>query len=301
MPTQSPKEKLKLLEIIFANPAQPWQHRGPYSTSWTDFDNKSDPFYFAGGEVTIRLFPGTHWMAPPEDYRLVDADADRPLWGKPLPPNSLYWSTSRRRWVEYTDPLAPAAIFQYGESIAVPLDWSPDTEDAAPVRKWAATTEEKLARAERALLRGGYEDLGGQEWKPPLGKPPVWIPVNELPWKPVDQPPEDEAAFVYLLLIEHGRADVICQAFNRRSTLRTHWMHLVELPLPAEYRAKEPVADPLRERFETWALDPPSEGGGGFEGIERDPDNRDEYHLPALQLSWKVWQAACKKKEGAQS
>lgn len=27
---------------------------------------------------------------------------------------------------------------------------------------------EKLARAERALLRAGFEDLGGEEWKPPV-------------------------------------------------------------------------------------------------------------------------------------
>jgi hypothetical protein len=35
----------------------------------------------------------------------------------------------------------------------------------------------KLERAERALARGGFEDLGGQEWKPPLGQPPRFIEV----------------------------------------------------------------------------------------------------------------------------
>jgi hypothetical protein len=36
----------------------------------------------------------------------------------------------------------------------------------------------KLDRAERALLRAGFEDLGGQEWKPPLGNPPKFIEVE---------------------------------------------------------------------------------------------------------------------------
>lgn len=46
--------------------------------------------------------------------------------------------------------------------------------------------KERLARAERALIRAGFEDLGGQEWKPPLGKAPkfietapCWIPASE--------------------------------------------------------------------------------------------------------------------------
>lgn len=33
----------------------------------------------------------------------------------------------------------------------------------------------KLDRAERALLRAGFQDLGGQEWKPAPGKPPVFV------------------------------------------------------------------------------------------------------------------------------
>lgn len=33
----------------------------------------------------------------------------------------------------------------------------------------------KLDRAERALKRAGFQDLGGQEWKPPLGKTPDYI------------------------------------------------------------------------------------------------------------------------------
>lgn len=34
-------------------------------------------------------------------------------------------------------------------------------------------------RAERALLSAGFEDLGGQEWKPPLGKAPHFIEVSD--------------------------------------------------------------------------------------------------------------------------
>ena len=34
------------------------------------------------------------------------------------------------------------------------------------------STEWKLQRAERALLRAGFQDLGGEEWKPPLGPVP---------------------------------------------------------------------------------------------------------------------------------
>lgn len=33
----------------------------------------------------------------------------------------------------------------------------------------------RLERAERALIRAGFQDLGGQEWKPPLGKAPDYI------------------------------------------------------------------------------------------------------------------------------
>ena len=36
-------------------------------------------------------------------------------------------------------------------------------------------TSRRLARAERALLAAGFTDLGGREWKPPIGKPPRFI------------------------------------------------------------------------------------------------------------------------------
>ena len=32
----------------------------------------------------------------------------------------------------------------------------------------------ELDRAKRALVRAGFQDLGGEEWQPPLGKPPVF-------------------------------------------------------------------------------------------------------------------------------
>jgi hypothetical protein len=35
----------------------------------------------------------------------------------------------------------------------------------------------RLDRAERSLLRAGFEDLGGQEWEPPMGKPPRFVEV----------------------------------------------------------------------------------------------------------------------------
>lgn len=38
-------------------------------------------------------------------------------------------------------------------------------------------TARALARAERALRGAGFQDLGAAEWKPPLGRPPVFIPV----------------------------------------------------------------------------------------------------------------------------
>jgi hypothetical protein len=37
----------------------------------------------------------------------------------------------------------------------------------------------RYERAERALLAAGFEDLGGQEWKPPLGKAPRFIEVHD--------------------------------------------------------------------------------------------------------------------------
>lgn len=37
----------------------------------------------------------------------------------------------------------------------------------------------RYERAERALLSAGFEDLGGQEWKPPLGKAPHFIEVSD--------------------------------------------------------------------------------------------------------------------------
>lgn len=42
----------------------------------------------------------------------------------------------------------------------------------------APALQQRLERAERALLRSGFQDLGGQEWKPPLGKPPIFIEVG---------------------------------------------------------------------------------------------------------------------------
>jgi hypothetical protein len=37
----------------------------------------------------------------------------------------------------------------------------------------------RYERAERALLSAGFEDIGGQEWKPPLGKAPHFIEVSD--------------------------------------------------------------------------------------------------------------------------
>ena len=42
----------------------------------------------------------------------------------------------------------------------------------------APALQQRLERAERALLRAGFQDLGAQEWKPPLGKPPIFIEVG---------------------------------------------------------------------------------------------------------------------------
>lgn len=42
-------------------------------------------------------------------------------------------------------------------------------------------SDERLERAERALKRAGFTYLeGAAEWKPPLGKPPRFIPVPTL-------------------------------------------------------------------------------------------------------------------------
>jgi hypothetical protein len=53
--------------------------------------------------------------------------------------------------------------------------------------------KKRAARAERALIRGGFVDHGAQEWKPPLGKPPRFIEVEVLTvpqgWKLVPAEP----------------------------------------------------------------------------------------------------------------
>jgi hypothetical protein len=36
----------------------------------------------------------------------------------------------------------------------------------------------QLARAERALVRAGFEDRGGEEWAPPIGQLPGFVPVD---------------------------------------------------------------------------------------------------------------------------
>jgi hypothetical protein len=39
----------------------------------------------------------------------------------------------------------------------------------------AEDTAQRLARAEGALLRAGFTDRDGQEWKPPIGPAPIFI------------------------------------------------------------------------------------------------------------------------------
>jgi hypothetical protein len=57
--------------------------------------------------------------------------------------------------------------------------------------------QSRLDRAERALLRAGFQDLGGQEWKPPLGPAPRFI---EVPTVAAQQGSiADDAQFVKLL------------------------------------------------------------------------------------------------------
>lgn len=41
--------------------------------------------------------------------------------------------------------------------------------------------ESELAKAKRLLVRSGFEDKGGLEWKPPLGPAPFWHDVKEPP------------------------------------------------------------------------------------------------------------------------
>lgn len=42
----------------------------------------------------------------------------------------------------------------------------------------AGKLKAELERAKRALVRAGFQDLGGTEWKPPLGKPPRFVTVE---------------------------------------------------------------------------------------------------------------------------
>lgn len=42
-----------------------------------------------------------------------------------------------------------------------------------------ANYAKSLGRASRALLRAGFEDRGGEEWAPPVGKAPDWVGIGK--------------------------------------------------------------------------------------------------------------------------
>lgn len=67
----------------------------------------------------------------------------------------------------------------------------------------------KLDRAERALLRAGFQDLGGEEWKPPLGPAPHFITVREESLSDVELTQAD--------LIKH--ANLIVEAITPRNAM----------------------------------------------------------------------------------
>jgi hypothetical protein len=61
-----------------------------------------------------------------------------------------------------------------GPPSALHLDWASFSPRAA-VQVTTNDTARRLARAELALLRAGFTDCSGQEWKPPIGPAPIFI------------------------------------------------------------------------------------------------------------------------------
>tara|TARA_R110000868_G_scaffold172431_5_gene408306 strand:+ start:215 stop:730 length:516 start_codon:yes stop_codon:yes gene_type:complete len=66
-----------------------------------------------------------------------------------------------------------------------------DARLAAAYEQGKKENNTALERAEKSLIRFGFEDLSGEEWKPPIGKPPVFIVVSQ----PVAAQPEPIAKF----------------------------------------------------------------------------------------------------------
>ena len=62
-----------------------------------------------------------------------------------------------------SDQVGPPSTFYIG------IDWATCAAESDTLVV-VDTTAHRLARAERALLRAGFQDLGAQEWKPPLCK-----------------------------------------------------------------------------------------------------------------------------------
>lgn len=99
--------------------------------------------------------------------------------------------------------------------------------------KWAHTDAEKLARAERALIRAGFEDRGGQEWAPPIGKPPRFItdasapdaPAGDLP--PFPKPGYNDAMFGSGCAFTHEQMHAYVLADRAARHLDTGMLELV--------------------------------------------------------------------------
>jgi hypothetical protein len=83
------------------------------------------------------------------------------------------WAATQNCDLDFVDGLG---VYDDNATEVAWCAWFARAQLAAPV--------DRLDRAERALRRAGFQDLGGEEWKPPLGKPPIFIEVSAAPVAP---------------------------------------------------------------------------------------------------------------------
>lgn len=147
---------------------------------------------------------------------------------------------------------------------------------ASPAPADTTALQAKLDRAERALIRSGFEDLGGQEWKPPLGKPPRFI---EVPAPALPVVPEGLKAFRHTGNAHDGyypcsrkHPDAMYRVADVHALLAAAVAAVPDLPVQRQGEKPQDDSGLVMPRFAAPAGQHGSEFGGWISIDERTPD-----------------------------